>query len=70
MLSLLLSSGRVVLISRSVSAFHHVGYAHVLALISRIFSVGGMAFDSSVARRESEGLMYDVDDEGVDDIAG
>ena len=41
----------------------------MLALISRIFSVGGMMFVSSVARRDGEGLRNDDDDDD-DDIAG
>ena len=60
--------GRFVLISRSASVFHHCGYARVLALISRIFSVGGMVFDSRVPRRDNDGLMNE-DDDDVGDVA-
>jgi hypothetical protein len=67
LLSLLLMIGRLVLISRSASVFHHCGYARVLALISRIFSVGGMLFDSRVLRRDKDGLINEDDD--VDDVA-
>ena len=40
-----------------------MGYARVLALISRMLFVGGMTFGSSVPRHESEGLMKEVDDD-------
>jgi hypothetical protein len=46
----------------------------VLALISRIFSVGGMTFGSRVLRRERDDLVNeDDDDDDVDemeDVAG
>lgn len=71
-LSLRARGGLVVLTSRSVSRVHHAGYARVLALISRIFSVGGMTFVSSVARRERDGLRNDDEEdmEEEDDVAG
>jgi len=49
--------------SRSVSVFHQDGYARVLALISRMFSVGGVAFGWSVERRDKDGLINDEEDE-------
>ena len=42
----------------------------MLALISRIFSVGGMTFDSRVLRRERDGLMKEEEDDDLDDIEG
>ena len=69
-LSLRASGGLVAFASRSVSIFHHVGYARVLALISRMVSVGGMTFVSSVARRDSDGLRKEDEAEDEDDMAG
>lgn len=67
----LLANGGLGFTSRSVSDFHHDGYALVLALISRILSVGGIVFDSRVPRRDRDGLMNDDDDDDdMDDIAG
>jgi hypothetical protein len=68
-LSLLARTGRV-FVSRSFSDFHHVGYARVDALISRISFVGGMTFDSRVLRRDNEGFRNDEDVGEVDDAAG
>lgn len=67
MLSLRVILGLELFNSLSVSCFHQLGYALVLALISRMDSVGGMTFWSNVARREADGLMKDddvVDEEG------
>jgi hypothetical protein len=68
-LSLLASTGRV-FVSRSFSDFHHVGYARVLALISRMSFVGGMTFVSSVLRRDKEGFKKEEELGDVDDVAG
>ena len=68
MLSLLLIMGRFALISRSVSVFHHGGYARVLALISRMLSVGGIVLGWSVPRRDKDGLINEEEDD-VEDVA-
>jgi hypothetical protein len=60
------------LASLSVSVFHQAEYARVLALISRMVSVGGITLDSIVLRRDDmEAFMNDeVVDEDEEDATG